>query len=93
MVTSARTSFGEAGAAVARARRDEAIADAAVAADAEADVFDVHTKFFAESGDFVHEGDAGREHGVDHVFSHFGVAHGHVDEAGAAFGQRGVEGL
>ena len=85
--------FGEAGAAVARARRDEAVADTAVAADAEADVFDVHAEFFAESGDFVHEGDAGGEHGVGRVFGHFGVAHGHVDEAGAAFGQRGVEGL
>ncbi len=51
--------FGEAGAAVAYAGKEEALADAGVAAHAHAHHVHIGAHALAEVGDFVHKSDAG----------------------------------
>ena len=79
----------EAGAPVAYAGEEEALADAAVGADADAHHVHVGAHPFAEVGDLVHEGDAGGEVGVGGVLGHLGRALVHEDD-GVALSHEGL---
>ena len=65
--------LGEATAAVADAGEQEGEADAAVVADAAADVVDVAAHPLAEIGHLVDEADLRREQRVGHVLGHLGA--------------------
>src|SRR5690606_31505009 len=73
----------EARAAITAAGIDEVVADALVGTDTQAHVLHVHIQPFAEPGDFVHEGNLGRQHGVGGVLGHFRIANAHEHGARA----------
>ena len=52
---------------------------------------DVGSQMFTEIGDLVHEGDAGGEHGVGRIFSHFGTFDVHDDDPVILAHERFVE--
>ena len=84
--------LGEAGAAVATAGVEEVVANARVGPDALADHFDVGTKDFCQVGQFVHEADAGGEHGVGGVLGEFGALDVGDDQTLMVALERSVEG-
>ena len=84
--------LGEAGAAVAAAGVEEVVADARVGADALADHLDVGTEHFGEVGEFVHEADARRQHGVGGILGEFGTLDVGDDQAFVVALEGGVEG-
>ena len=65
--------LGEATAAIAAAREQEGKADAAVVADAAADLVDVGPRQLAQVGHLVDEADLRRQQGVGHVLGHLGA--------------------
>ena len=83
--------LGEAGSAVADAGIDELIADAVIRTDARTHVAHVRADLLAQRGDFVDEGNLGRQHAVSGVFGHFRAADTHDDELFAAPGKGSVE--
>ena len=84
--------FRETGTAVAATRVEEMVADARIGADALADHFDVGTEHFGEVGEFVHEADARRQHGVGGVLGQFGALDVGNDQALVVALEGGVEG-
>ena len=83
--------LGEAGAAVAAARIEEVVADARVGADALADHFDIGAEHLGEVGQFVHEADAGGQHGVGGILGEFGALDVGDDQAFAVTLKRRIE--
>src|SRR6266850_2863939 len=81
----------KAGAAVAGPRVEEVIADPRVRAHAFAHLLDVGAETLGEIGEFVHERDAGRKHGVRRVFGELGGAHVHQQKALVVALERCVE--
>lgn len=63
--------LGEAGSAVADAGIDELIADAVIRTDARTHVAHIRADLLAQRGDFVDEGNLGRQHAVSRVFGAF----------------------
>jgi hypothetical protein len=82
----------EAGAAVAAAGVEEVVADARVGTDALANHLDVGTEHFGQIGQFVHEADARRQHGVGGVLGQFGALDVGDDQALVVALERRVEG-
>jgi hypothetical protein len=80
VVMTARTSFREAGAAVADAGKEEVVPDAPVVTDAAAHLVDVGARPLAEVRDLVHERDARREERVGGVLRHLGAGVVHRDD-------------
>ena len=72
--------FGETGAAIARARVDEVVADPRVRADAAAHGFDVRVQPVRQIRQLVHQTDPGRQHHVGGVFGELGAAYVHVHD-------------
>lgn len=83
--------FREAGAAISDAGIKELIADPVVGSDPNADVVDVGAEVLAEAGNFIHERDAGRKHGVGSVFGHLGRAVVHDEDAVMVDGERRIK--
>jgi hypothetical protein len=83
--------LGEARAAVADAGEEKCRADAAVEADAAADVLDVAAHGVAEVRDLVDQGDARRQHRVGGVLRHLGALRRHEQDWIAGAHERLVE--
>jgi len=73
--------LGKAGPAVTAAGIDERVTDATVGADAETYILHIDAKAVTEIGDFVHEGNLGRQHGVAGILGHLGVLDPHEKDA------------
>ena len=73
--------FGKAGAAITCTGIQEVVADTGIAADAFANLLDVCPHELGQIGQFVHEADAGGQHGVGRVFGEFGAANVHHKQA------------
>ena len=84
--------LGEAGTTIATAGIEEVIANARVGANALAHHFNVGAEHFGEVGQFVHEADARRQHGVGSILGQFGTLDVGDDQALAVALERRVEG-
>ena len=73
--------FGKAGAAIACAGIQKVVADTWIAADAFANLLNVGSHQLGQIGQFVHEADAGCQHGVGRVFGEFCAADVHHKQA------------
>lgn len=83
--------LGEAGAAVAGAGVEKAVADAGVGADTLAHQFDIGTDHVREVGQFIHERDAGGQHGVGSVLGELGRRDIHVEDTVVVAREGGVQ--
>ena len=63
--------FGKARSSITYSGIKETVADSGVGSDAFTDFIDVRPHMLANTGDFIHEGNAGGQHGVRRIFRHF----------------------